>query len=53
MLSANEIRNVRFSTAMGGYKKEEVDVLLDKVVDKFAAISTTAVGSTIGTEKSR
>ena len=30
MLSANEIRNVRFSTAMGGYKKEEVDVLLDK-----------------------
>lgn len=31
MLSANEIRNVRFGTAMGGYKKEEVDVLLDKV----------------------
>lgn len=31
MLSANEIKNVRFSTAMGGYKKEEVDVLLDKV----------------------
>ena len=23
MLNANEIRNVRFSTAMGGYKKEE------------------------------
>lgn len=31
MLSASEIRNVRFSKAMGGYKQEEVDVLLDKV----------------------
>lgn len=31
MLSANEIRNVRFSKAMGGYKQDEVDVLLDKV----------------------
>ncbi len=31
MLSANEIRNVRFSNAMGGYKKDEVDALLDKV----------------------
>ncbi len=31
MLNANEIRNVRFSKAMGGYKQEEVDILLDKV----------------------
>ncbi len=31
MLNASEIRNARFSKAMGGYKQEEVDVLLDKI----------------------
>ncbi len=31
MLSASEIRNVRFSKAVGGYRQEEVDILLDKV----------------------
>ena len=31
MLNAREIREVRFSKAMGGYKQEEVDVLLDKI----------------------
>lgn len=31
MLSAGEIRNVKFGNAMGGYKKEEVDILLDKI----------------------
>lgn len=31
MLSSLEIKNVKFSKAMGGYKQEEVDVLLDKI----------------------
>ena len=30
MLSSLEIKNIKFSKAMGGYKQEEVDVLLDK-----------------------
>lgn len=41
MLSANEIRNVRFSTAMGGYKKEEVDILLDKVEADYEQFERT------------
>ncbi len=41
MLSANEIRNVRFATAMGGYKKEEVDVLLDKVEADYEQFERT------------
>lgn len=31
MLSSKEIRNVKFSKSMSGYKQEEVDVLLDKI----------------------
>ncbi len=31
MLSASEIRNAKFAKAMGGYKQEEVDILLDKI----------------------
>lgn len=31
MLSALEIKNVKFSKSMGGYKQEEVDILLDKI----------------------
>lgn len=31
MLSVAEIRNVKFSKSMSGYKQDEVDVLLDKV----------------------
>ena len=31
MLTASEIRNVKFTKAMGGYKQEEVDVLLDRI----------------------
>ncbi len=41
MLSANEIRNVRFGTAMGGYKKEEVDILLDKVEADYEQFERT------------
>ena len=36
MLSAAEIRNVKFTKAMGGYKQEEVDVLLDKIEADYA-----------------
>lgn len=31
MLSAAEIRNVKFTKSMGGYKQEEVEVLLDRI----------------------
>ncbi len=31
MLNANEIKNIKFGKAMGGYRQDEVDVLLDKV----------------------
>ncbi len=31
MLSASEIRNAKFGKSMGGYKQEDVDVLLDKI----------------------
>lgn len=35
MLSANEIRNVKFSKSVGGYKQEEVDILLDKIEEDY------------------
>ena len=38
MLSSKELRNIKFSNAVGGYKKEEVDILLDKLevdLDKY------------------
>ncbi|MDO4608023.1 MAG: DivIVA domain-containing protein [Clostridia bacterium] len=41
MLNANEIRNARFSKAMGGYKQEEVDVLLDKVEADYEQFERT------------
>ncbi|MBE6727683.1 MAG: DivIVA domain-containing protein [Ruminococcaceae bacterium] len=31
MLSSNDIRDIKFSKSVGGYKQDEVDVLLDKV----------------------
>lgn len=31
MLSSKDIRNVKFSKSVGGYKQEEVEILLDKV----------------------
>lgn len=41
MLSANEIRNVRFSKSMSGYKQEEVDILLDKVESDYEQFERT------------
>lgn len=37
MLTVAEIRNVKFSRAVGGYKSEDVDVLLDKIEADYAA----------------
>lgn len=31
MLNATDLRNIKFSNAMNGYKKEEVEILLDKI----------------------
>ncbi len=36
MLSTTEIREIKFSRSMGGYKQEEVDVLLDKIEADYA-----------------
>lgn len=37
MLSVSEIRDVKFSRAVGGYKAEDVDILLDKIEADYAA----------------
>lgn len=35
MISANDVRDVKFAKAMGGYKQEEVDAFLDSVEEQF------------------
>lgn len=43
MLSSKDIRNVKFSKSVGGYKQEEVEILLDKVeadYDQFERMLT-------------
>lgn len=35
MFSSNDVRDIRFSKAMGGYKQEEVDNFLDGVEDDY------------------
>ena len=41
MLSAKEIKNACFATALSGYKKDEVDVLLDKVEADYEQFERT------------
>lgn len=41
MLSSKEIRNVKFSKSVGGYKQEEVDVLLDKIEADYEQFERT------------
>ncbi len=41
MLNAKDIRNVKFSKAVGGYKQEEVDILLDKVEADYELFERT------------
>ncbi|MBO4468646.1 MAG: DivIVA domain-containing protein [Clostridia bacterium] len=38
MLTAQDIKNITFSSAMGGYKKDEVDVFLDNVEADYEKI---------------
>lgn len=35
MLSSNDIRDIKFSKSVGGYKQDEVDVFLDKIEADF------------------
>ena len=42
MISSEEIRNVTFSNSMAGYKKDEVDIFLDKIevdIEKYETIT--------------
>lgn len=41
MLTVSDIRNVKFSRAVGGYKAEDVDVLLDKIEADYASYERT------------
>lgn len=42
MLSANDIREVKFAKAMGGYKQEEVDAFLDSVEEDYRGYESFA-----------
>lgn len=39
MLTADEIRNITFSSSMKGYKKEEVDIFLDRIEADYEQIA--------------
>lgn len=41
MLTSNDIRNAKFSKSVGGYKQEEVDILLDKVENDYEQYERT------------
>lgn len=41
MLNSKDIRNVKFSKSVGGYKQEEVDILLDKVEADYELFERT------------
>ncbi|HCH28530.1 MAG TPA: hypothetical protein DEW35_03380 [Ruminococcaceae bacterium] len=41
MLTSQDIKNVAFSSAMGGYKKDEVDVFLDNIEADYERIERT------------
>ncbi len=41
MLNASEIKNAKFSKAMGGYKQEEVDILLDNIEADYTEFELT------------
>lgn len=41
MLSSNDIRNIKFSKSVGGYKQEEVDILLDKIENDYEQYERT------------
>ncbi|MBQ3052455.1 MAG: DivIVA domain-containing protein [Clostridia bacterium] len=41
MLSASEIRNAKFGKAVGGYKQEDVDILLDRIEADYVTFERT------------
>jgi len=41
MLNSNDIRNIKFSKSVGGYKQEEVDILLDKIENDYEQYERT------------
>ena len=41
MLSSNDIRNIKFSKSVGGYKQEEVEIFLDKVENDYEQYERT------------
>ena len=41
MLNAKELKNIKFSRQMGGYKQEEVDILLDRVEADYEVFERT------------
>lgn len=54
MLNSKDIRNVKFSKSVGGYKQEEVDILLDKVeadYEQFERVTRELQGKIDALEK--
>ena len=41
MLNSNDIRNIKFSKSVGGYKQEEVEILLDKIENDYEQYERT------------
>ncbi len=41
MLNAKELKNIKFSKQMGGYKQEEVEILLDKIESDYEVFERT------------
>ena len=54
MLNSKDSRNVKFSKSVGGYKQEEVDILLDKVeadYEQFERVTRELQGKIDALEK--
>ena len=41
MLNAKELKSIKFSKQMGGYKQEEVEILLDKIESDYEVFERT------------
>ncbi len=41
MLNSKELKNIKFSKSMGGYKQEEVEILLDKIESDYEVFERT------------
>jgi DivIVA domain-containing protein len=47
-LTADDIRRLRFTTAFRGYRMSEVDTLLARLADEFAAENSEGPGGSLG-----